>query len=294
MHKMTPAPIRLAEFYIDGHDIGHFTFEPTDTSNGLPHLCNPARVKPGQFFMLSIPGHGEAAFTYTAMPDENGRFVALIRRIGSLTEELFKCKPGDLLGGRGSFGKGWPDLTNQNVLVIAGGLGLAPVAAEISALIEADTAPVVYFSARNESMLVLEKERATWKESCKVYEAVDDIDNAKGDYMHGRKLKENLAHIEKEHGPFDHIITCGPEGMMEFVCHLVTENGHPADQLWLSLERRMHCGVGLCGHCYVADDLVCIDGPTYRWDQLGELVVKEKSIKPPVEPVDMAVDAMAV
>ena len=55
MHKMTPAPIRLAEFYIDGHDIGHFTFEPADTSNGLPSVCDPEKVVPGQFFMLSIP-----------------------------------------------------------------------------------------------------------------------------------------------------------------------------------------------------------------------------------------------
>ncbi len=242
VHKMTPDPIRLVEYYEDGHDIGHFTFEPVDSSNGMPPVCDPEKVQPGQFFMLSIPGHGEAAFTYTSMPDEYGRFVALIRRIGSLTEQLFKCKPGTLLGGRGAFGKGWPDLTGKKVLVIAGGLGLAPVAAEITALIATGFAPVVYFSARNESMLVLGEERAQWKKHSKMYEAVDDITNARGDYLPGRKLKDNLALIEKEQGSFDHVITCGPEGMMDAVCHMVTDAGHPADHLWLSLERRMHCG----------------------------------------------------
>jgi anaerobic sulfite reductase subunit B len=172
--------------------------------------------------------------------------------------------------------------------VIAGGCGLAPAAAQIDSLIATNSKPVVYFSARNEAMLVMKEERARWQDQCSLYEAVDDIDNADKKYMHGRKLVENMHHIESIYGPFDHIMTCGPEGMMEAVCRIFTDQGHPSDRLWLSLERRMHCGVGLCGHCYVADDLVCMDGPTYRWDQLGELVVKERAIKPPTEPVDMA------
>ncbi|MGX9418218.1 iron-sulfur cluster-binding protein [Vibrio sp. RC27] len=288
MLNLTPESIRLVERYEDGTDIVHFTFEPTDVSKGLPDFAHPCKVQPGQFFMLSIPGYGEAAFTYAGMPDKAGRFVALIRRIGSLTEALFNHKDGDLLGARGPFGKGWPDLSGTKVLVIAGGVGLAPVAAQIDALIGAGSPPVVYFSARNEEMLVMKEERERWLKQCTLCQAVDDIDNAKGEYMHGRKLVDNLNQIESEHGPFDHVITCGPEGMMEAVCRIMTEHGHPADHLWLSLERRMHCGVGLCGHCYVADDLVCMDGPTYRWDQLGELVVKERAIKAPSEPVDMA------
>ena len=291
MLDLTPQSIRLVERYEDGTDIDHFTFEPVDKSKGLPEFADPAKVEPGQFFMLSIPGYGEAAFTYAGMPDDQGRFIALIRRIGSLTEALFQMKAGDTLGARGPFGKGWPDLSGNKVLVIAGGCGLAPVAAKIDALIAAGSDPVVYFSARNEAMLVMREERSRWHKQCKVYEAVDDIDSAKGSYMHGRKLPDNLKQIEAEQGKFDHIITCGPEGMMEAVCRIVTEAGHPADHLWLSLERRMHCGVGLCGHCYVANHLVCEDGPTYRWDQLGELVVKERAIKPPAEQVDMAVNA---
>ncbi|WED23706.1 oxidoreductase [Vibrio sp. JC009] len=287
MHDLTPQPIRLIRCYDDGQDIKHFTFEAADKSKGLPDFANPDVVQPGQFFMLSIPGFGEAAFTYASMPDKEGRFNALIRRIGSLTDALFLHEEGDLLGARGPFGKGWPDLKGTKVLVVAGGVGLAPVAAEIDALISAGSAPVVYFSARNEAMLVMKEERARWENQCTLYQAVDDIDNAKGDFLPGRKLADNLHFIEEKQGPFDHVITCGPEGMMEAVCKIVAQHGHPANRIWLSLERRMHCGVGLCGHCYVADDLVCLDGPTYRWDQLGELVVKEKAIKPPTEPVAM-------
>jgi anaerobic sulfite reductase subunit B len=287
MLDLTPQPIRLIKRYDDGQDIVHFTFAPASADKILPDFANPDRVQPGQFFMLSIPGFGEAAFTYAGMPDEKGHFVALIRRIGSLTEALFALEEGDLLGARGPFGKGWPDLAGSKVLVVAGGVGLAPVAAEIDALIAAGSAPVVYFSARNESMLVMSQERLRWGSECTLYQALDSREDAQGDYLNGRALADNLNMIETYHGPFDHVITCGPEGMMEAVCRIVTEHGHPADRLWLSLERRMHCGVGLCGHCYVADDLVCIDGPTYRWDQLGELVVKEKAIKAPSEPVAM-------
>lgn len=291
MHDLTPQSIRLVERYADGLDIDHFTFEPIDKSKGLPAFADPKVVQPGQFFMLSIPGYGEAAFTYAGMPDEQGRFIALIRRIGSLTEALFKCEEGQLLGARGPFGKGWPDLTGTKVLVIAGGCGLAPVAAKIDTLIAAGSEPVVYFSARNESMLVMKEERARWKNQCTLYQAVDDLEGTDGSYMHGRKLADNLEVIESDHGPFDHVMTCGPEGMMEAVCKIMTLRNHPADRLWLSLERRMHCGVGLCGHCYVAEDLVCMDGPTYRWDQLGELVVKERAVKPPAEPVAMVADS---
>ena len=287
MLDLTPQPIRLVKRYEDGQDIVHFTFEAADQSKGLPSFADPKTVQPGQFFMLSIPGFGEAAFTYAGMPDEQGRFVALIRRIGSLTEALFLLEEGDLLGARGPFGKGWPDLHGTKVLVVAGGVGLAPVAAEVDALIASGSEPVVYFSARNEAMLVMKEERARWQDQCTLYQAVDDHDNVKGDFLHGRQLADNLHMIEIEHGPFDHVITCGPEGMMEAVCKIVAQHGHLPERLWLSLERRMHCGVGLCGHCYVADDLVCVDGPTYRWDQLGELVVKERAIKPPAEPIDM-------
>ncbi len=290
MLNLTPQLIRLVKRYNDGQDIDHFTFQPVDRDSGLPTFADPKKVAPGQFFMISIPGHGEGAFTYAGMPNEDGCFDAVIRRIGCITKALFNLQEGDVLGARGPFGKGWPDLSGNKVLVIAGGCGLAPVAAQIDALIGSGSEPVVYFSARNEAMLVMKEERARWMtEKCHLYVAVDDAENTTECYMHGRKLAENLVQIEKTHGKFDHIITCGPEGMMEAVCKIVTQRGHPADRLWLSLERRMHCGVGLCGHCYVADDLVCMDGPTYRWDQLGELVVKEKAIKPPAEPIDMAV-----
>ncbi|CAM3815593.1 FAD-binding oxidoreductase [Parendozoicomonas haliclonae] len=287
MLEMTPTAVRLIERYDDGEDIIHFTFEPVSIEAGLPDVADPKKVSPGQFFMLSVPGKGEAAFTYAATPDERGHFCALIREVGQLTESLFDCKPGDILGARGPFGKGWPEFGQRKVLVIAGGCGLAPVAAEIDALIANNANPVVYFSARSEAMLVMKNERERWHDAITLYEAVDNQDGASKTYLKGRELMTNLDTIMAEHGGFDEVICCGPEGMMEAVCHYLTDRGFPADHIWLSLERRMHCGVGLCGHCYVAHDLVCVDGPTYRWDQLGELVVKEKFVQPPRELASM-------
>ncbi len=287
MFDMTPTAVRLIDRYDDGEDILSFTFEPCETGGRLPTVADPIQVSPGQFFMLSVPGKGEAAFTYAAVPNQQGQFCALIRQVGKLTDKLFECKPGDILGARGPFGKGWPELGNSRVLVIAGGCGLAPVAAEIDALITNNTPPVVYFSARSEAMLVMKHQRERWRETTTLYEAVDNQEGASRTYLQGRELMTNLDTIIAEHGPFDDVICCGPEGMMEAVCHYLTARKFPAKHIWLSLERRMHCGVGLCGHCYVADDLVCVDGPTYRWDQLGELVVKEKFVQPPRELASM-------
>ena len=297
MHKQqlidhTPALMRIVDKYQDGEDLCHFTFAPFNEGESLnkdemPDLCNINKVQPGQFMMLTIPNAGEAAFTYASMPDENGHFHCLIRKIGELTDALFELEPGAMVGGRGPMGQGWPNLKDKKVLVIAGGCGLAPVAAKVDALIEASAEPVVYFSARNEAMLVMKQERERWQKQCKLYEAVDDCSGASKSYLAGRQLADNLDQIIQNDGPFDHVITCGPEGMMLAVCRIMEGKGFPADHIWLSLERRMHCGVGLCGHCYMADHLVCVDGPTYRWDQLGELVVKEKAIRPPESPLDM-------
>ncbi len=264
---LTPTPVRICDVYPDGDDSLHFTFEPLDDStagNG-----SPTSPSPGQFFLLTVPGFGEAAFTYASLPDEQGRFDALIRRMGTLTSALFGMKPGALLGARGPFGRGWPldSLCGGRVLVVAGGCGLAPLATALEVLADmADTSAVLLYGSRTETGRNLAREREAWTLRLPVIEIFDnpvESDNAKGTVLDG--LDDAFAALGASPSA---TLLCGPEVMMTAAARALELRGIAASDIWLSLERRMHCGVGLCGHCYVGSTYACTHGPTYSWQDL--------------------------
>jgi len=260
---MTPQTIRIAEIYNDGEASRHFTFEAT---NGTTHSA-----KPGQFFTLTLPGYGEAAFTYLSLPDAEGQFKALIRETGSLTSALFKCDIGDIIGFRGPFGNSWPEeqLHGKRVLIIAGGIGLPPLAAIADHLATDDTQAALIYGSRSPTDQVLKYERSAWHMYMPVLETFDHPSSKK--QLTGTPL-DHIAEIEtKLGGQPEAILTCGPEVMMNAVGHYFVQNGLSPENIWLALERRMHCGVGECGHCYLGSSYVCTDGPVYSWQQLTQL-----------------------
>jgi NAD(P)H-flavin reductase len=260
---MTPQTIRIVEIYDDGEATRHFTFEPT---NGTAHTA-----KPGQFFTLVLPGHGEAAFTYLSLPDAKGQFKALIRQTGALTSALFKCNNGDTLGFRGPFGNHWPldQLEGKRVLIIAGGIGLPPLAAVADHLATDDTQTALIYGSRSPADQVLKCERSAWHMYMPVLETFDHPSSS--EQLSGTPL-DHIAQIEtKLGGKPEAILTCGPEIMMNAVGHYFVQNDLSPENIWLALERRMHCGVGECGHCYLGSSYVCTDGPVYNWQQLTQL-----------------------
>lgn len=262
---LTPQAIRITHLYDDGEDARHFTFEPVKGT-----LIQPAQ--PGQFFNLTVPGHGEAAFTYLSLPDSEGRFSALIRKVGDLTNALFECKEHDLLGYRGPFGNGtWPldQLKGKRVLALAGGCGLAPLASAIDALLDADSPIALIYGSRDPANQNLQQERALWKQHISLIETFDlAIDSS----LHsGTPLDHVDAILPKLGGEPEAVLTCGPEVMMNAVAAFFLARGLSGDHIHLALERRMHCGVGLCGHCYLGSSYVCIDGPVYSWSSLSQL-----------------------
>ncbi|MFC1684839.1 FAD/NAD(P)-binding protein [Pseudomonadota bacterium] len=263
---LIPQPIRIAELYEDGEDSRHFTFEPVgDTSI--------QQAKPGQFFNLTVPGHGEAAFTYLSLPDSDGRCSALIRKVGDLTSALFERSKGDLLGYRGPFGQGiWPldQLKGKRVLVLAGGCGLAPLASIIEALLaDNETQLGLIYGSRDPANQNLERERAAWHKQLPIIEAFD-LPAAGTKYI-GTPLNHIDAILAQLGGEPEAVLTCGPEVMMNAAADLFIKRGLSGDNIWLALERRMHCGVGLCGHCYLGSSYVCVDGPVYSWNELTRL-----------------------
>lgn len=276
MLEMTPRGLRLLDCYDDGVESRHMTLRIDE-----PQARDRA-VIPGQFFMLAVPGLGEAPFTYVSPPNGDGEFTALIRRIGRLTSRLFDLRPGARLGYRGPYGKGWPlFLGARRVLVVAGDCGLAPLAGLIEESLRHPAPPQlrVLYAARSAEAQVLARERARWRQALPLIETLDE---GGPEALHGSLLGqlERLCAAELPQA----VLCCGPEAFMRATAQVCVAQGVPADSLWLSVERRMHCAVGLCGHCYIAHSHACVDGPTYRYDDYLALLALGNDRGEPVEP----------
>lgn len=264
MFKITPDSIKLVGFTEEAAGARHYRFCLSD-----PFVHEHwQQAAAGQFFLLCLPEAGEAAFTFTRLPDANGEFSALVRPVGSVTQSLFGRKPCEIIGARGPFGIGWPQqaLYEKRVLVVAGGCGIAPLCSVIERQIEQEThaAMAVIFGARNPATILLAAEQERWSEAIDLYQV---IENAEGDscQMEGTPL-DALPHAIAQMGGVPEIsLICGPEGMMTAVADDLVRRGIPANSIYLSMERRMHCGIGLCGHCYINDKYACTDGPVFRY-----------------------------
>jgi len=273
MLDLTPQLARIESIVDDSVNARQFTF-------CLQHMTDVWRAAlPGQFFMLTVPGAGEAAFTFATLPDADGRFLALIREVGGLTRELFSLAEGARVGVRGPFGSPWPVLAStQHLLVIAGGCGLAPLAALMQQRAEhaASTTQLVY-SARDDAHAVLPLQRKRWQTRGVFIDEVRDNGEQMPEVLRaqaGRHVDNALQRFLGLQGfqslP-DAVFVCGPEAMMFAVAQHVVARGVSADAVCVSLERRMHCAVGICGHCYLADSYVCREGPTYAYSRVLEL-----------------------
>ena len=259
MIDLTPRSMRLLACYDDGEAARHFSF-------AVEPLADEPVVQPGQFFMLAVPGVGEAAFTYVSPPDAEGRFSALIRQTGTLTAALFALAPRAVLGYRGPFGRGWPrPAQGERLLLVAGGCGLAPLAGVIDSA--AGELQLIY-AARSRAYQVLARERARWRQRLTLIETLDQGDDGR---PQGNPLDALEQALSRGKAPAQ-VLCCGPEALMLAVARRCVDRGLPARRIWLALERRMHCGVGLCGHCYIGSSYACVDGPTYRYDEYLRLL----------------------
>lgn len=245
----------------------------------LDASAHPLAFAPGQFNMLYAFGHGEAAISISGDPAHPERLVHTIRRVGKVTTPLVSAEPGTVLGVRGPFGRGWPvdEAEGSDVVVVAGGIGLAPVRPLILHLLAHRprfTRVLVLVGARTPADLLFVEELHRWRGRFDLDVQVT-VDRADDDW-HGpvgvvTKLLER-ATFDPEHA---RIFTCGPEIMMRFVVQTALRRGVAPEHVWLSMERNMKCGIGLCGHCQWGPDFLCKKGPVFSWDVIGERFAME-------------------
>lgn len=229
--------------------------------------------RPGQFVMLELPGVGEAPFSISSSPSNREDIELCIRTVGNLTGVLGHAVRGTRVGIRGPFGTSFPmeRMHGGNILLIAGGLGLAPLRAPIAHVQEHrsmfDHVDIIYGS-KELSKLLFTFQYEMWKK--------DDIGLhivlEKGDPawsgpvgMITKVLEEIIGFRDVSFIRQTHAIVCGPPVMFKFVCAMLSERGIPMHKMFVSLERRMHCGMGKCCRCNIGSTFTCKDGPVFDY-----------------------------
>jgi NAD(P)H-flavin reductase len=230
--------------------------------------------RPGQFIMLSIFGIGEAPFSLCSNPDDNETLTSTIRNVGNVTRVLDGLSEGDIVGVRGPYGTSWPleEARKKNILIVAGGIGIAPLRALIMYVannrhnyrdIE------ILYGARKPDDLVFTDEFKNWAsiENTNLLLTVDSVPK-RSQWAHNVGVVTTL--FEKMNTTSDNtvIMTCGPEIMMRFVVKGLVNRGFMEDQIFVSLERQMKCGIGICGHCQLGTKFVCKEGPVFRLSEI--------------------------
>ncbi|MBU0754725.1 MAG: FAD/NAD(P)-binding protein [Planctomycetes bacterium] len=225
--------------------------------------------QPGQFVMLSLPGYGEVPISISSAPSARGRLELCIRKAGTVTGALHKARRGAKVGIRGPFGTYFPmdKMKGHHILLIAGGLGLAPLRSPVFHVIEnrADYGDVhIFYGDKHPDQLLFDYKYDEWNR-------IDDIDLQviveKPDAGWTGPVGMITRLLEDVDLPTDntYAIVCGPPVMFKFVCGRLNEMGLAMQHMFVSLERRMHCGMGKCCRCNVGSTYTCIDGPVFDY-----------------------------
>lgn len=241
----------------------------------MSHRPGGFAFAPGQFNMLYLFGVGEVAISISGDPARPAELVHTIRAVGTVTNAMAELRRGDVLGLRGPFGAPWPvDAAHgKDLLIIAGGLGLAPLRpAILTALAHRKQFRrlVILYGARTPEDILYKRELERWRGRLDV-ELDVTVDRAPADWPgHVGVVSSLLGHAH-----FDPAATiamlCGPEIMMRFTARDLEHAGVSRDRIYVSMERNMKCGAGLCGHCQLGPAFVCKDGPVFRFDQVEPL-----------------------
>jgi NAD(P)H-flavin reductase len=237
--------------------------------------------KAGQFNMLTAFGVGEAPISISGDPAKpGGGLVHTIREVGAVSGALARLTPGSAIGVRGPFGTEWPvaEARGSDVVVLTGGLGLAPLRGVIYSLLANRShygKIALLYGARGPDEILFRSELEKWRCMLDI-ELLVTVDHAESDW-HGSVGVVTTLVPRADFDP-DHTIAmvCGPEIMMRFGIAALRDKGVSDQSIYVSMERSMKCAIGLCGHCQLGPVFVCKDGPVFRNDQLAPLMAAKE------------------
>ena len=229
----------------------------------------------GQFIELTLPGEGEAPFTPSSNPKIKENFEVTIMKAGRVTFKLHNISKNTILGIRGPYGRGYPleKFKDKEILIVGGGVGLAPLRSLLLALfneIDDYKKIVLRYGARTPKDLLYQDEYKDWQKNKKLdmLLTVDVGDeNWKGNVgVVTTILKDLPLEIKKAVA-----VVCGPPIMMKFTTLKLLDLGFSPSQIFLSMEKNMSCGLGKCGHCRLGRFYVCKDGPVFCYEEIKEI-----------------------
>jgi len=267
-NPFVPEPARIVHIHYLTDDVKFFQVRIVDMEKALSFRC-----RPGQFVMISVLGAGEAPFSISSTPSRPGLLEFCIRKAGTVTNALFKLKENDIIGLRGPYGNGFPieKMKEKDIMIIMGGLGAAPLRSVLLYCLDNRDQfrrVILLHGAKRPAEMIFRDEFLSLKErdDLECYLAVDADDTGKWTENIGviTTLFPELMEID----PLNtYSLVCGPPVMYKFVINELVELNIPKHQILMTLERRMKCGVGKCGHCAIDYIYTCIDGPVFTyWD----------------------------
>jgi len=266
-------PSMIRRVIKESHDTFSLEIEPA-TSDRLFHFA------PGQFNMLYVYGVGEVPISISGDPTQPKILVHTTREVGTVTKAMRGLKVGSTIGVRGPYGASWPvdKITGNDVVLVTGGIGLAPLRPVIYYLLanrDKYGKIVLLYGARTPEDILFRKDLEKWRSRFD-FEAYLTVDRATGSW------KGNVGVVTQliKRSPFDPLhcaaLVCGPEIMMRFTVLELEKRGVRHENMYLSMERNMKCGIGLCGHCQLGGSFVCKDGPVYRYDEIIDVLMKRE------------------
>jgi NAD(P)H-flavin reductase len=273
LDPMVPRGFAVRRVRHETHDT--FTLE-LEAIDGGPEL----RFAPGQFTMLYVFGVGEVPISISGNPGSPHTLVHTIRAVGAVTTAMRTLRAGDVLGVRGPYGKPWPmrEALGNDLVVIAGGIGLAPLRPAIYEALAARERYgriVLLYGTRSPDDLLFRHDVETWRARFDV-EVLVTVDRAKGGWRGSVGVVTGLIR-RAQFDPLNAVaLVCGPEVMMRYTVEELRKRGREPDRIHLSMERSMKCGIGLCGHCQFGPTFVCKDGPVYRYDAVADLFTRRE------------------
>jgi NAD(P)H-flavin reductase len=241
----------------------------------MPRSGQRPTFAPGQFNMLYAFGIGEVAISLSGNCADADVFVHTIRAVGAVSGAIAKLEAGATLGLRGPFGTGWPvaSAEGSDVVIVAGGLGLAPLRPAIYGILanrDRYGRVVILIGSRNPKDILYRHELEQWRQRLDV-DIVVTVDHAEADW-HGNVGVVPALVPRADFDPYHTIaLVCGPEVMMRYTVSALRETGVSADRIYLSMERNMKCAIGLCGHCQFGPAFICKDGPVMRFDRIADI-----------------------
>ncbi len=259
-----PIPAELLDVIEESGTIKTFVLRPE----------KPIPFEAGQFIEMEVPGVGEAPFTPSSSPAVSEQMDVTVMRVGKVTETLHDLSPGATLGLRGPLGKPYPvdtEFRDKELVVIGGGVGLAPLRSLLFALLDRiDTYKkvVVRFGARSPGDIIYKELMRKWMTDSPLEMVIsvdaDDTGEWKGPVGVVTTILDDLP-VDVSNAL---AIVCGPPIMMKFATFKLVELGFADSRIYLSMEKNMSCGIGKCGHCRLGPHFVCEEGPVMKYSEI--------------------------